>query len=391
MMVYSSPLRYRARDACPPFDPRIVRYNVRMNTFTTLIKKNFYLTVLLVIFILASCTSPSDEIPTPTPTLSADPTFMDKRSPQDIRLLNYNVNWDAIFPDGDPDNHQWRDADKSEAFRRILAAVSPDIACIQEINPDRNPSQVSQIFDQVLPLDGGARWQAVSVYDKVIVSRFDLLTDGYEMYYPPLEFDLEQAAALVDLPDDLYSQQDIYLICAHFKSAGGEENINKRQTQADVIIRQVADLRTFGDYIDMPADTPFVFAGDFNVYNTDPAHHLETLITGDIVDEDRFGADLEPDWDDTWLADALPSHNGEGAFFYTWRDDDSSFDPYPLDRIIYADSVMSASNAFVLNTKTLSAQLLGRYGLQENDVLLVPETGTYDHLPMIIDFAFVGN
>jgi len=313
---------------------------------------------------------------------------MDKPSAEDIRLFNYNVNWDAIFPDGDPENHDWREADKSEAFKRLIAAVSPDIACLQEINPDRNPAEVADIFDEVLPLDGGAHWYAISDYDTVIVSRYELLTDGFTLYVPPAANYLSQAAALVDLPDVAYSQGDFYLICAHFKSSGDQASINRRQDQADTIIRQVADLRTPGDHIDLPANTPFVFAGDFNVYNTDPAHHLETLVTGDIDDENQFGADIQPDWDDTWLTDLLPSHQDEGEFFYTWRDDSDVFDPGPLDRIIYSDSVITVTNSFILNTNALSPEQLSQYGLQAEDVLLVPESGVYDHFPMIADFTF---
>jgi hypothetical protein len=316
---------------------------------------------------------------------------MDRTSPQDLRLFTYNVNWDAIFPDGDPDNHSWREADNSEAFRRLIAVTAPDIACIQEINPDRDPGQVSAIFDEILPLDGGEKWQAISDYDTVIVSKYTLQTDGYELYTPNTPYHLNQAAALVDLPDEIYPQNDFYLICAHFKSSGDQVSIATRQNQADTLIRQAGDLKTPGDYIDLPTGTPFVFAGDFNVYDTDPAHHLETLVTGDIVYEEQFGGDVEPDWDDTWLTDALPSHQGEGEFFYTWRDDSDPYNPGALDRVIYSDSVMSVANSFVLDTTTLSPELLAQFNLEANDVVLDPSVGTYDHLPIIVDFQFSGN
>jgi endonuclease/exonuclease/phosphatase family metal-dependent hydrolase len=197
---------------------------------------------------------------------------------------------------------------------------------------------------------------------------------------------LTQAAALIDLPDDQYDQQDIYLICAHFPAFGGQVNINKRQMQADVIIQHVADFKTPGDNIDLAQGTPFIFAGDFNIYDADPAYHLTTLITGDVVYEYQFGEDVQPDWDDSPLTDANPSHNGRELDYYTWRNDESGFNPGALDRVIYSDSVMTARYAIVLNTKTLTQENLMKYDLQPDDVVMISETGYFDHFPMVIDF-----
>jgi endonuclease/exonuclease/phosphatase family metal-dependent hydrolase len=327
----------------------------------------------------------------PTESPPATGTFLDKPSPQHIRLLNYNVNWDSIFPDDDPQNQEWRSVEKVDAFRRLIRAVRPDIACIQEINPARDAGQVSAIFDEILPLDGGDVWQATSYRDNVIVSRYDLATEGYELYGPPDYHELPQAAALVDLPDAEYGGVDIYLICVHFWAFGGEENILIRQHQADVIISQVRDFKTPGDQIDLAGGTPFIFTGDFNIYDTDPAYHLTTLLTGDIVAEELFGADLQPDWDDTSLADVMPGHNGLQEDFYTWRNDDSGYNPGLLDRIIYSDSVMWVSNAFILNTGTLSESDLAAFGLVADDIMMNADTGYYDHLPMVADFVVGGN
>jgi endonuclease/exonuclease/phosphatase family metal-dependent hydrolase len=92
---------------------------------------------------------------------------MDKLYPEYIRLMNYNVNWDSIFPDDDPMNHEWRSVDKVDAFRRLIKAINPDIVCLQEINPDRDPKDVSSIFDEMLPLENGSEWQAVIANDNL--------------------------------------------------------------------------------------------------------------------------------------------------------------------------------------------------------------------------------
>ncbi len=153
-----------------------------------------------------------------------------------------------------------------------------------------------------------------------------------------------------------------------------------------MIMHQVADLKTPGDNIDLAPGTPYILAGDFNVYDTDPAYHLTTLITGDIVNENLFGEDIQPDWDDTPLTDAKPSHNGRELQYYTWREDGSGFTPGILDRVIYSDSVITARYSIILNTEVLSLKNLLKYELQTDDVMMNGETEYFDHLPIVIDF-----
>ena len=42
--------------------------------------------------------------------------------------------------------------------------------------------------------------------------------------------------------------------------------------------------------MDVPPGTPIVVLGDLNAYKTDPARHVTTLITGGIVNQQRFDA-----------------------------------------------------------------------------------------------------
>ena len=86
------------------------------------------------------------------------------------------------------------------------------------------------------------------------------------------------------------------------------------------------------------------------------------------------------------LTDIIPSHNNEGSSFYTWRSDITAFDPGIFDRIVYSDSVMKVSNSFVLDTSTLSMDLLKHYGLQVGDVALSLNTGQFHHYPLVVDF-----
>ena len=313
--------------------------------------------------------------------------FLEKASSEHIRVMSFNVGWDSIFPDDDPQNDQWRRDSTGAEFARILRAVEPDIICLQEINPVRDPQQVGDILDAVLPLDNDQAWRTHSGQDNVIAARFDLAMETDEFIHSGSALNFGHAMALVDLPDTEY-ENDLYLICAHFQAQGGQANIQARQEHADAIIAWIGDAKTPGGEIDLPFGTAIVVLGDFNVYDTDPAHHLTTLLSGDIENEDRYGQDITPDWDETDLTDAIPRHNGVGEDIYTWRDDTQEFNPGVLDRILYTDSVILVENAFVLNTTIMAEEDLEAVGLEAGDVMLDPETGRYDHLPLSIDISF---
>lgn len=325
---------------------------------------------------------------TPEPTKSVDVSFIEKTDPAHIRVVNYNINWDAIFPVGDPDSHGFREFAKGKAFERVIAALQPDILCLQEINPSRDASEISDILNSIFGLSDEDGWQAMIVRDNVIASRFPLLTEGWQIETNTVRPDFSQAAALIDLPDGQFAL-DFYMICSHFKASGSPADIRQRQQQADVLMSNVRDIRTIGDHMDLPFGSPFVLLGDFNVYTSDPAEHLTTMITGDIEDNDRYGPDFQPDWDESALGDVLPTHNGMGIDSYTWRDDQFFYPKGILDHILFSDSVLSIENSFVLNTTLIAEETLAILGLQEFDVVLIPMTGYFDHLPLVVDFSII--
>jgi len=343
--------------------------------------KRVSLLVVILVLLVAGCRSQ------PVPEQGSSPEFLQKSSSQHIRVMSFNVGWDSIFPDDDPQNDQWRSDSKPAEFVRIVKAIDPDIICLQEINPVRDPQQVGSILDAAIPLGNGKTWQTHSGQDNVIAARFKLGMETDKLIQGGSITDFGHAMALVDLPDTGY-ENDLYLICAHFQAQGGQVNVEARQEHADAIISWLGDAKTPGGEIDLPFGTPIVVLGDFNVYDTDPAHHLTTLLSGDIEDEGRYGQDIMPDWDEAGLADALPRHNGVGEDVYTWRDDTLEFNPGALDRILYTDSVIVVENAFVLNTEVMTEEELEAAGLKAGDVMLDPETGRYDHLPLAVDISF---
>ncbi len=303
----------------------------------------------------------------------------------DVRVLSWNVWINSIFTDV-----------RKESFARMVRAVRPDILCLQEIDP-QSAGSVAPLVDQLLPLENGARWHShfATNLDSVIVSRYPLLRRTHELAVPkvigrPRSFDRGHVMCVVDLPD-ARSATDLFVLNTHFQAGGGETNIRSRQIHADAIVRQLRTLVRDNGGNSLPRRTPFLLLGDFNVYQSDPVDptlHLTTLLTGNIADEETFGADIRPDWDGSNLAEVKPRHNAREKEWYTWRNDSERFPPGALDRIIYSDSVMTVRHSFVLNTTTMTADQLARSGLRSNDVLKGGEPGEFDHLPMVVDFSF---
>ncbi|MCG8408321.1 MAG: endonuclease/exonuclease/phosphatase family protein [Phycisphaerales bacterium] len=315
-----------------------------------------------------------------SPLIAQTGTFLDRPVSSDLRVVTYNVHWDSIFPDDDPNNHPFRSFDKVDEFRRVIVALNPDIMCLQEINGDRNPQDIADIFDQVLPLSGG-QWQAMIGHSNVIVSRYPLSMMA-EHTVPAGQ--RAQAMALVDLPNETYLS-DIYLINEHYRCCGGVDNDPQRQQQSDAVVNWMRDARSPGEFISLPEDTPIVVLGDFNIVGGPGP--LDTLLCGNISDEGTYGNDSPPDWDGTCNVDVHPMHNGAGSDDYTWRNDNSNFDPGRLDYITFSDSLIMAVHDFVLNTTLMSPSDLNAVGLQQFDVVLNPP-GHFDHLPLVVDFRF---
>jgi endonuclease/exonuclease/phosphatase family metal-dependent hydrolase len=302
-----------------------------------------------------------------------------------LRVMCWNVKTSSIFP---PDGKRY------ESFGRILRAVNPDLVCLQEVFDDLN--QLPQIMQRHLPQAGRQQWHVHSATDNAVVSRFPLRLRERELPIPfPIpqaglpDYHYGQAMCLVDLPDE-QADRDCYVIAMHNKSHGGDENVRLRQRQSDSIVRWIRGVRSNGNAVPIGDNTPILILGDMNVLAVEPAdaaHHLTTLLTGNIVDEKTFGPDCKLDWDDTNLVEVKPRHNSREKEFYTWRIDDTPFPPGALDRILYTDSVLSVNHSFVLNTTTMTKQELEESGLQRTDVLWEGEPGNYDHMPLVADFS----
>lgn len=316
------------------------------------------------------------------PVLAQTGTFIDRQQSTDLRVVSYNVLWDTIFADVD--------SIQAAKFERVVQAIDADIWNLQEIGDPfcggcipKDADDVRDLLDTLAPLSSGS-WHVHQGNDNVIASKYPLSMTATDT---SPSGDRGQAIALVDLPDADFDV-DFYFMNNHYKCCGDEggSEDQQRQQQSDAIVNWLRDARTPGGFVDLPSGTPFAVLGDLNMVGG--LQPLQTLLDGNIIDEFTYGTDSPPDWDGSNLTDVHPMHNATDPNFYTWRNDNSRFDPGILDFVIYSDSVVDVANNFVLNTVTMSAADRLATGLQEFDITADLVGEWYDHLPLIVDFRF---
>jgi endonuclease/exonuclease/phosphatase family metal-dependent hydrolase len=303
--------------------------------------------------------------------------FLSKPTTDAIRVLTWNVYRNSIIP---PANQvaDVAGANRPAQFARVLRALQPDVACLQEVTVSAQRS--AALVDQILPLQNGRTWRAHGAVDTVIVSRFDLGARG-EGRVQDGNLRRGHAIAMIDSPT-----VDLYVMCAHFQSSDSPRDIKLRQRQAELVVKTIRDARTGRGAVPLPARTPFIILGDFNAI-PGGATFVDAIVSGNASPT----APAEPtnglDWDRSALTDARPRHNVSRSEVYTWRNDREPFPPGALDRILYSDSVLASVNQFVLDTTVMSDAELAGAGLRASDVMRDPKAGIHDHLPLVIDLV----
>ena len=287
---------------------------------------------------------------------------LDKDNPAFVRVMTWNMLWGGLI-------------DRPGPFNRILAALEPDVILFQEA-ADLTWWEIRNRLDDILPLGGGAQWQVYWANNNAVASPW---SSSMWLGETIPSSNRGMAMALIDLPDAEHGT-DLYVVNAHFKCCGGMggSEDDQRQKQSDALVNWFRDLREPGGYVNLPADTPFLVAGDFNMVGG--PQPLLTLLDGNIIDESTFGSDSPPDWDGSHMADLVPPHSAAPAA-HTWRSPTGWHGPGRLDFVLYTDSVMYAAKRFVLDTAEMSAGDLAAYGLLAQD-----SADASDHLPIIVDF-----
>ncbi len=288
----------------------------------------------------------------------AAPTLaLGRASASHLRLASWNVQNDGLFAGGAAEAAQGR----------LLGVIDPDMLIICEVW-NHSAAQVAARVEQHLPSGPGEQWYALGIDGgNVICSRFPILqtwavNPGYRI-----------TAALIDLPD---TDTDLLLFACHWRCCTADAD---RQKEADSIIGFLRDARSPGGLIDLAPDTPFLLAGDLNLVGW--RQQLDTILTGDIINEGLYGPDSPPDWDGSDFA-IVHSRQLDGRASYTWRDDGSSYYPGMLDWMLYSGSVLDVHNNFILETRTMTAATLAATGLQATD-----SPTASDHDPRVADFS----
>lgn len=283
---------------------------------------------------------------------SASGFSLDKSNESDIRFLAYNVLRDQLLQ-----------SRYQIYYNRILKAIEPDIIGFSEIY-EATSLQVANFIESILPLSANKRWYHAGVNPDIrIISKYPILStmalDG-------------NGAFLLDRGAD----RRLLVIVTHLPCC---ENEISRQAEVDKIMSFIRSVKFGISSMNVPLNTPIVIMGDKNFVGL--KQQLQTLISGDIVDNLRFGVDFRPDWDNSDLDDVRPQVTGLPLTF-TWASNASSYSYGRLDYMLYTGSVMEQKNAFALWTKSLTAPILSKYGLSAGDI-----ESASDHLPIVADFT----
>jgi endonuclease/exonuclease/phosphatase family metal-dependent hydrolase len=272
------------------------------------------------------------------------------------RLLTWNTLQDGLT-----------ESQRQPAFARILKAVQPDIMCFQECF-DASAGQVLVFVRSVLDPPAGRSWRTLKLdQGNVLITHYDIeeswvVQSGYR-----------ESAYLLSSPEG----KKLLLLNCHFRCCGANE---QRQEEADGVMEFLRDAKSPGGRVTLEEGTPIVLVGDLNLVGD--RRQYETLITGDIADNTRYGADAPPDWDGgDWID--LVSRQPRSPFAYTWYNPGSSYAPARLDYLLYTAASMDIDGHMVINTADMSAEQRTRLGLQTND-----SYDAADHFPRYADLLW---
>ena len=278
------------------------------------------------------------------------PTPLDRKSEQDIRLVSYNTLNEGIL-----------DPNRQSHFKRIIQALDPDIIALQEHS---EWGSIEDIIQSWFPNDN---WNASWTYgDLVVLSNFSIIS------HTQLSSD-RSMAVLIETVDRI--GKNLLVFNSHLSCCSNDED---RQDQVDSFTSDWREWRLNNTVpFEIEESTPFIHVGDFNFVGY--RKQVETIRLGNIDNENEFGNDFYPDWDSTPIVELYPRHTHK-RMGYTWRNDNSSFNPGKLDYIFYSDATIDSGRNYILNTLSMDQASLNQYSLQEADTEIAS-----DHLPLVFD------
>ena len=283
----------------------------------------------------------------------ADPIPLERKHEDDIRIVTYNT-WNDGFLDEERQPH----------FKRIIQALDPDVIALQE---HWDWDEIDDIIQSWFPDEP---WYASWTHrDMVVLSRFSIIDDA------SLISSGRTMGALLDTEEEL--GKNLLIVNSHLSCCANNED---RQQQVDEFLSVWREwISNENGPFNLEDETPFVHVGDFNFVGY--RQQVETIRIGDVVDENEYGEDFLPDWDNTAVVDLFSRHTHK-RMGYTWRSDGSSFNPGKLDYIFYSDATIDTGRHFTLNTLAMEEATLMEYGLEWDDT-----QEASDHLPRVFDIT----
>jgi len=256
------------------------------------------------------------------------------------------------------------DPTRSESFERVLQAISPDIITFNEAW-DTEASAVKSILNSILPLPGGASWQAHKLVSGNITASRNPIKQSYDVV-PGKRL----SAHLIDLPDATFNH-DLVVFNCHLKCCNSDGDNETRQYEVNGLMTFVNKMKAGFSSFSVEANTPFVFMGDMNLVGT--SENLATMLNG--IDGQK------PDWDSSPMDDDI-ARNATINAAYTYAEEGTSYWPGRLDYILYTGSEMKVQKSFVFQSSLMSDEELDLLGVYRTD-----NATASDHLPHVADFT----
>ncbi len=220
----------------------------------------------------------TDEISDPLPEYA-----ISKTDPELLRVLSYNVLSDGLF-----------DIVRAPSMSRLIQTISPEIIGFQEIY-DHSSFEVANKIESILPSSINKQWyHAKEGPDIIAISRYPIINS----------FSIDNNGAfLLDIESEYGSK--LLFIVAHTPCCG---NNFDRQLEIDAIMAFIREAKAGNGPLQLEENTPIIIVGDMNLVGYQ--QQLKTLLTGDIVNENIYGPDFNPDWDDSEFEDSRPYTTG---------------------------------------------------------------------------------
>ena len=314
----------------------------------------------------------------PPPLLDADAVA---RTPNALRVVAWNVS-DGNF------------RDRPEPFRRVLAALEPDVVLLDEVYADVALADLSRFSRGLGPVNesswtwwlaaGGGRQRTavgakgLELRGETALARVDHPPGALDQWLrevgdepesprmpPPSRLARAETAGGLSTTGAWVTVdgQSILFVPVDLQSAGydGSPRDRLRELQARTLNQAIAAVLA-----DRP-DAGLVIGGDLNVVGS--ARPLEALRSGLGVTGGNLNVTRLERLRDRSLA--------------TWRSTRAGdpFSPGRLDYVLYRGTVLRIERAFIFDADDLSPESLAQLGVRESDTL------QSDHLPLVVDFT----